>query len=144
MDVRDHFIRCLRDLLPAGVDMFEEVEIFRRVHRGDRAEPVIARTKDGAAGIAGTGEQPLDPLRVGVRLRSAARKESLRIVSLLFLGVEGFHAFSISCVFRRSFSGERRKGLAIGGMRAIFRLPGDAETFVEALRGHVLHIHFQP
>ncbi|MCY1228859.1 hypothetical protein D9M72_412010 [compost metagenome] len=145
MNVRDNLLRSLGDTLPARVDMFEKIEILRRVHRGDRAEPVIAGPQDLAAGGTCTGEQALDPFRLlRIGLRRAARQKGLRVMALLFGCIEGFHAVSLSCVVKLSVPGQSPERLAIRGMSAIFRLPGDADTLVKALRRQVLHVDFQP
>lgn len=94
MDVGDHFGRSAFDSLPAREDVLEKIEIFGRMHSGNRTKPVISRPFDRAAGSLGAGEQPFDALRLfRIGLLGAAGEERLGIVALLLFGIKGFHDF---------------------------------------------------
>ncbi|ERM00712.1 hypothetical protein Q644_25360 [Brucella intermedia 229E] len=96
MDVGDHLFRRLFDTPPAGMDVLQEFQIFRRMHGRNRAKAVILRTDDLAACGLCTGEQTFDTLRLfGVRLRRAAGKKGFRVVTLLLDCVKGFHDCSL-------------------------------------------------
>ena len=94
MDVRDHLGRRAFDALPALEDVLQELDIFRRVDGGDRAETVAPRPLDRAAGRLRAGKQPLDALRhFRIGLRRTGGQEGFRIVAALLVGEKGFHAY---------------------------------------------------
>ncbi len=64
VDVRDHLFRSLINTPPTGIDVLEELQIFRRMHGCNRAKAMILRTDNLTACSLRTGEQALNTLRL--------------------------------------------------------------------------------
>ena len=97
VNIGNHLRGCARKELPALVDILQEFQVFRTMHRCNRTGPIIVRAMNGTARSTRTGEQPLRAFRLfRIGLWRPARKEALRIVVFLLLRVKSFHEHSCS------------------------------------------------
>ncbi len=104
--------------LPALVDAFEEVEIFRRMDRGYRPETVVLRSGNFAACRTRAGKQALDPFwLLWIGLWRTARRGT---VSDRGVSVRWRRRFSLVClcVFGKGFESlaADRLDLLVAGM----------------------------
>ena len=140
VDVGDHFGRRALDALPARKDVLEEIEIFRRMDRGDRPQPEIFRPGDRQARGLGAGQQPLDALglfRVG--LRRAARQERFWVVTLLFVCIKGLHAHASLVAI-----GQRLESVVIGGADLVVVIVDKAQPRIEFLGAEISDVDREP